>query len=180
LKLLTENNCEIIKIAGETKGAVCSSLMAIQHINNDEPLIIANADQIIDTDFDDVITQFERRDVDAGVICFESVHPKWSYVRLDKHGKIIETAEKRPISKNAIAGFYYFNKGKDFVKAGMLLVEKDANVGGLYFVAPTYNELVLDNKNLEIIRITDKQYHSFYSPQKIKEYEEWLKTQKKD
>jgi len=178
LNLITNNNCKIIKLTGETKGAACSALMAINYIDNDEPLIVANGDQVIDKNFDSILDEFEKKKLDGGVICFEAIHPKWSYVRLDEKSKIVETAEKRPISKNAIAGFYYFKKGSDFVKATMISIENDANVNGLYFIAPTYNYMVLENKNLEIIKIPAEAYHSFYSPQKIKDYENFLKDEK--
>jgi NDP-sugar pyrophosphorylase family protein len=171
LRLITQGHCEIIISSGETKGAVCSSLMAIEFIQNDDPLVILNGDQIIDADFNQIMTDFQKRNLDAGVITFESVHPKWSFVRLDVNQNIVETAEKRPISNNAIAGFYYYKKGSDFVMAAMLSIEKDANVNGMYYVAPTMNELVLANKKLGIYKIANSQYHSFYSPQKIKEFE---------
>jgi dTDP-glucose pyrophosphorylase len=159
----------------ETKGAACSVLMAIDKINNGEPLIIANADQLFDIDLNKVLDTFDKNSVDAGVICFEAVHPRWSFVRLNEKNKIIETAEKRPISKNAIAGFYYFKQGKDFVAAAMGSIRKDANVDGLYYISPTFNELVLSSKNLEIFSIPKEKYHTFYTPQKIKEYEELCK-----
>jgi dTDP-glucose pyrophosphorylase len=171
LNLLTDGKCVIIKLGGETKGAVCSALMSIEHINNQERLIISNGDQIINHDLNEILAHFENKNLDAGVVCFTSVHPKWSYVRLDENNKIVETAEKRPLSKNAIAGFYYFKHGSDFVKSAMKSIEKDSNVDGLYYIAPTLNEMVLENKNLEIFKIDNSQYHSFYSPQKIKEYE---------
>lgn len=171
LRLLTEDNCEIVKLTGETKGAVCSCLLAIDYINNDDKLVISNGDQVIDEDLNLVLEHLERKRVDGGVICFEAVHPKWSYVRLDEKGKIVEAVEKRPISKKAIAGFYYFKRGADFVASAKRSIEKDASVNGLYFIAPTFNEMVLENKNLEIFEIDSDRYHSFYSPQKIKEYE---------
>lgn len=177
VKLLTNNNCDLVTLTGETKGAVCSALMAIDHINNDDELIIANGDQIIDADFDEFIETFRKRKVDGGVVCFESIHPKFSYVKLE-NGKIIETAEKKPISKNAIAGFYYFKKGSDFVDSAMESIRNDAHVNGAYFIAPTYNYMVLKDKNLEIIKITNDKYHSFYSPQKIAEYEKLLASRK--
>ncbi len=177
VRLLTDNNCKIVTITGDTKGAVCSALMAIDHIDNDDELIIANGDQIIDADFDEIIETFRKKGLDGGVICFESIHPKFSYVKLE-NGKIIETAEKKPISKNAIAGFYYFKKGSDFVRVGMESIRNDAHVNGAYFIAPTYNYLVLEGKNLEIIKITNDKYHSFYSPQKIAEYEKLLASKK--
>jgi dTDP-glucose pyrophosphorylase len=170
LGLLTDGNCEIIRLQGETKGAACSCLMAIKFINNNDQLIIANGDQIINEDMNNIIRYFNKN-YDAGVICFETIHPRWSYVRLDKNNRIIETAEKRPLSNKAIAGFYYFKKGSDFVKAAMDSIKKDANVNGIYYVATTLNELVLGNRKLGIYKIENNRYHSLYSPQKIQEYE---------
>lgn len=171
LRLITKDNCDIIKLDRTTKGAACTALMAIEYINNDHPLIISNSDHIIDYDLDLIVKHFQTRKLDAATICFDSVHPKWSFVRLDENEKIIETSEKRPLSRNAIAGFYYFSKGSDFISGAMKMIEKDVNVGGNYFVAPVINELVLLNKNLEVFKIPTTSYHNFYSPHMIKEYE---------
>lgn len=170
LRLLSDSHIKIIRLDGETQGATCSALMAIDHINNDTPLIIVNSDQIFDDDLNEVLQYFRKEDADAGVICFESVHPRWSYARLDENESVIETAEKRPLSKHAIAGFYYFKKGKDFVDAAMRSIYKDARVDGMFYTAPVLNELVLDNKKVLIFSVDNANYHTFYSPQKIADY----------
>jgi NDP-sugar pyrophosphorylase family protein len=171
LNLLTDSNCEIVLLGNETKGAACSALMAIDHIDSGDKLLISNGDQFIDADMNEVFSFFDERGSDGGVISFRAVHPKWSYVRLDEKGEIVETAEKRPISNNAIAGFYYFRHGTDFVRSAMRSIEKDASVNGIYYISPTLNEMVLENKKLDVYRIDTRQYYSFYSPQKIKEFE---------
>ena len=169
LNILTNHTCKIIKLDNETKGAACSAMMAVAYIDNDTPLIISNADQLFDICLDEVILNFDNND--AGVITFESIHPRWSYVRLDSENKVTETAEKRPISKSAIAGFYYFKNGKDFVSSSSKMIKKDASVNGLYYVSPVLNEMVLENKTINIFKIENEKYHTFYTPQKIKEYE---------
>jgi len=169
LNILTEDKCKIIKLNHETKGAACSAMIAVEYIDNETPLIISNADQLFDIDLDRVISSF--RNSDAGVIIFESIHPRWSYARLNNEDKVIETAEKRPISKGAIAGFYYFKTGKDFIASSYKMIKKDASVNGLYYIAPTLNEMVLENKTIDIFKIENNKYHTFYTPQKIKEYE---------
>ena len=169
LNLLTDNNCKIITIENETKGAACSAMLGIEHINNDNPLIIANADQIFEEDLENIVSSF--KDVDGGVVSFHSIHPRWSYARIDKENYIVETAEKRPLSKHAIAGFFYFKHGKDFIDSSMNMIKKDASVNGLYYISPTFNEMVLKNKKLIIKKIDNKKYHTFYTPQKIREYE---------
>ena len=169
LNLLTDHKCQIVKIDNETKGAACSAMMAIEFINNDRPLIIVNADQILEINIDSIVEDFSK--VDGGVVSFDSVHPRWSFIRLDENGFIVETAEKRPLSKHAVAGFYFYTKGEDFIQSAMKMIKKDANVGGLYYIAPTLNEMVLKNKRLIVKKIDEKQYHTFYTPQKIQEYE---------
>lgn len=169
LNILTNHTCKIIKLDNETKGAACSALMAVEHIDNEIPLIISNADQLFDICLDEVISSFDNSD--AGVITFESIHPRWSYVRLDSENRVTETAEKRPISKSAIAGFYYFKNGSDFINSSSKMIKKDASVNGLYYVSPVLNEMVLENKTINVFKIENTKYHTFYTPQKIKEYE---------
>ncbi len=169
LNLLTEHNCKIVKIDGETKGAVCSAMMAIGYINNDNPLVIVNADQLFDDDMNDIISSFKN--VDGGAVSFESIHPRWSYARVDENNYIVETAEKRPLSKHAIAGFFYFKEGRYFIDSAMNMIKKDANVSGHYYIAPTLNEMVLNNKRLIVKTVDNDKYHTFYTPQKIQEYE---------
>lgn len=171
LKLLTDNTCKIVKLDKDTAGAACSALMAVEHIDNSDELLIVNSDQVIEADMAPILAHFKKRGVDAGVISFESVHPRWSFVRLDEDAQIVEAAEKRPISKNAIAGVYYFRHGNCFVEAAMKSIKKGAHVNGVYYVSPVLNELVLMNKKLEMYKIPNDKYFTFYSPQKIREYE---------
>ena len=171
LKLLTSPESIVIQQKTETVGAICSCLLAIDHINTDDPLIISNGDQFIDVDYNKVLEFFQGQDLDGGVICFNSVHPQWSYARLDAQDNIVQTAEKNPISRNAIAGFYYFKRGKDFVAAAQRTIEKEAHVNGIYYIAPTYNEMVLESKRLKAYQINGDNYYSFYSFPKIREFE---------
>lgn len=163
--------CEIIMLDGDTKGAVCSALLAVDFIDTEDALIISNGDQIIDASLNDIIASLSK-EADAAVVGIDTVHPRWSYARLDEAGWVVEAAEKRPISRHAIAGFYYFKKGKNFVHAAMQSIKKESVVDDLYYVAPTLNELILENKKIAYIEISKERYHTFYSPQKIKEFEE--------
>jgi hypothetical protein len=54
----------------------------------------------------------------------------------------------------------------------MKMIEKDAHVNGQFYIAPALNELVLMGKNMEIYNIPASAYHNFYSPHKLKEYED--------
>jgi len=170
LRLLSEK-CSVVKVNEETKGALCSILLGIKHINSKEELIICNGDQIIDCDFNEVLSSFRKKESDVGLITFNSVHPRWSYIRYDDNKNVVETAEKRPLSKHAIAGFYYFRQGLDFIKGAMKSIQKGSDINGMYYIAPSINQLILKNKKITAFEIVSEKYQSFYSPQKIREYE---------
>lgn len=170
LKLVTVSECKIIVLESETKGAACSALMAIEHINNSNSLIVSNFDQIINVNLNNVINFFSQNDCDSGVITFEALHPRWSFVKINEDDLIVEASEKKPISKNAIAGFYYFKKGSDFVVGAMETIIKDAHVDKKFYIAPILNQLILNNKKIMNYKIDNAFYHTFYSHEKIKEY----------
>ncbi len=156
-------SCKVIEIAGETKGAVCTALFAVDDINNEEELLIVNGSQFIKTDITPAIEDFRKRKLDGGVITISAIHPKYSSVLLDEDGYIVQTSEKRPISDIASTGCMYFKHGSDFVNAAFSVIEKDVNTKGLYYISSTFNEMVLVQKKLGIYEIPKKDYISFAS-----------------
>lgn len=170
LRLLVKDRIEILRIQRETGGAACSALLATEFIANEQPLVICNGDQMFDLDLNRPLEEIRVDKVDAACLTFRSVHPRWSYIRLED-GQIVEAAEKHPLSSNAIAGFYYFSKGSDFVDAAKRMILKNAQVNGVFYIAPVFNELVLAGKRMRSYDIDGAKYHTFYSPQKIQEYE---------
>jgi len=171
LRILTNDRCTIVRLNQPTKGALCSALLAIDHIRADEPLVIANGDQIIEADLGALVDRIEAQGNDAAVVTFESLHPRWSFVNVDQNGFVCEAAEKRVISRNAIAGFYYYRMGKLFLDAALRTLEYEAGRDGAYFISQTLNNLVLEGRKIACLRIDAGSYHSFYSPQKVQEYE---------
>lgn len=173
VKLLSSAT-KVIKLHNQTAGALCTCLMAIDLVNDDTELIIANSDQIIDVDYRKVMEHFHEMDADAGVITFSDIHPRWSYARIEDN-EVVEVAEKRPLSKSAIAGFYYYKKGSDFVEAAKRALLKQNNLEGKYYISASINELILLGRKVGFYEIQKEQYKSFYSPAKIKEYEEGIR-----
>ena len=123
LKLI-KPNCRIVEIDGITEGAASTTLLAKDYIDNEDPLIIANSDQFILWNPNEVIYNFVNKNVDGGILTFNSTHPKWSYAKTDENGKVVEVAEKNPISKNATVGIYYWKYGKDYVKYANQMIDQ--------------------------------------------------------
>jgi dTDP-glucose pyrophosphorylase len=144
--------------------------LAIDDINKNDGLLLINGDQLINIDIKVAVTDFQKRDLDGGIITFKSIHPRWSYVALDDDNMVIQTSEKRPISDMATAGCYYFKSGKDFVSASFAVIEKDVQVQGKYYISSTYNEMLLQQKKIGIYKIARKDYISFASYQMYENY----------
>lgn len=171
LKLLAGDNTKIIEKPGPTSGALCSCLLAIDSLEVSEPLIIANSDQIIQDDLAQAVKTLSTNKCSAGVITFESIHPRWSYVIDDEQGEVIQTFEKKVASRNAIAGLYYFKTAEVFLEAAKKVILNDAQVDGLYFISSSLNEIILAGGRVLHLPIAAHAYHSFYTPGKIADFE---------
>lgn len=169
LKLLSPG-CEIVKLKRNTQGGLCSVLMAIENIDDNDSIIILNGDQVIDMNYNDVYQFWIDKHADAGIVTFTSVHPRWSYAYTEKD-QVIQTAEKNPISRNAIAGYYFFAHAASFFENAFEVIRNQVHVNGNYYISPVLNEYVLRNKNVLHYPIKAEQYHSFYSPQMVNKFE---------
>jgi hypothetical protein len=158
---------EVVRVRGDTAGAACSALLAIGQIATDEDLLVLNANEVLDIDFGAVVEGFRASGHDAGVVVFPSVHPRYSFVRLDAEGLVVEAAEKNPISRNATAGFYWYRRGGDFVRAIERMIRKEAHVDGRYYICPAFNELVLDGARIGAHRIPADRYRPVKSRRQL-------------
>jgi dTDP-glucose pyrophosphorylase len=149
--------CKIIQVDSVTEGAACTALLAKEYINNDEPLVIANSDQFIVWDSNEFMYSMVGDQIDGGILTFNNSHPKWSYVRLGENGFIDLVKEKEVISDIATVGVYYWAKGSEFVRSAEQMISKNIRVNGEFYIAPTFNELILDGKKIKQFKI-DKIY----------------------
>lgn len=171
LHLLAGEGTVVVQLSAPTMGAACTALMAVDHIYDDEPLVICNGDQLIEADLGAIASSFVADGYDAGLVTFNSVHPRWSYVRKSAMGEVEETAEKRVLSRNAIAGYYFFRTGKGFVDAAKATLLKSDPVGGKYYLSPCINEIILCGGRVGSFDIEADAYITFYSPQRIEYYQ---------
>ena len=169
LKILSPGS-RIVKLKNNTKGGLCSVLMAIDEIQDDDTLLILNGDQVIDKKISDIISFWIERNADAGLVTFKSVHPRWSYARIVNQ-KVVQTAEKNPISNNAIAGIYYFKCAQQFFISAFNTIKNDVQLDGKYYISPVINDYILNNLSIIPCQIDNKEFHLFYSPQVLQEFE---------
>lgn len=167
LNLITPN-CNIIKINGITDGAAVTCLMAKEFINNEQPLIMANSDQIVDWDSRQFMYDLYTKNADGGIAIFKSTHPKWSYARVGLDGTVVEVAEKKPISDNATVGIYYWKHGSDFIKYTEQMIEKNIRVNNEFYTCPVFNEAIEDGKRIYVLPV--KKMWGIGTPQDLETY----------
>lgn len=161
----------VIERPNDTSGALCSCLLAIDAIDPSGPLLISNSDQIITSDLQPHFKRFHKSFADAGVLTFDSIHPRWSYVVDGGDRRVAQAVEKKVVSRNAIAGIYWFRQATYFLEGAMRAVKNNAHVAGRYFISASLNEMIIMNRIVMFSSIDARDYHSFYSPSRIEEFE---------
>lgn len=151
----------------EQDGAATGTLVARKYIT-DDPLLIANSDQLVDVDINDFIDT----DLDARIMTFYSQDPKWSYAKTCD-GLVTEVAEKIVISKHATVGIYYYKHGTDFVRAADRMIQDNFRVNGEFYVCPAYN-FIPRHKKIGVYEIKEKQMHGLGIPIDYQAYIEYL------
>ena len=142
LHRITGGRVTIVEVDGLTEGAACTALLAKEYINNDDDLLIANSDQIIEYRPENFLTMKNMTTADGIVFTFNAVHPKWSFAKVNDKGFVTEVAEKIPISNIATCGIYWYRRGKDFVDAAESMFAKNIRVNNEFYIAPVYNEMI--------------------------------------
>lgn len=150
-EIIGHSNIEIIQVDGITEGAACTLLLAKKFIDSDVPMMSFNTDQMIDYDVEGTFSKMQN--YDGGIPCFWGDSKDWSYAKTDEFGFVTEVAEKKVISNDATAGYYYWSKGSDFVKYAEQMIAANDRVNNEFYVAPVYNYAIKDGKKICITHV---------------------------
>ena len=166
LRLLAPG-CRILPLEQDTAGALCSVLLAIDELKPDEDLLIANGDQFVSTSLAPFYRACRKPGIDGCILTFTATHPRWSFVKTGTEGYVVATAEKKPISKQATAGVYYFRRARDLIVGAEKMIVKGLTTSGQFFVCPVYNELILAGKKITTHHLPDGAMHSLGTPEDV-------------
>ena len=162
-------DCKIVITDKITSGAAETCLLAKDHINNSEKLVIANCDQLMDWKSENFI-KATKKDFDGLVVTHTSVDPKNSFISLDENGLAKELREKKAISDVALIGIHYWKKGSDFVRSAEEMIKNQSKDAGEYYVAPTYNLLIKQGLKISNYHLEKNEYHPIGTPKDLKIY----------
>jgi NDP-sugar pyrophosphorylase family protein len=161
-----------IPIDRVTEGTACTVLYAHKLINNNEPLLIANSDQVVDLSLAVFIEDCLNRNLDGSILTFEDIdrNPKWSFAKINSEGLVEYVREKSAVSQYATVGIYLFRNGSLFVDAAIQMLLAQDKVNEEYYTCPTYNYLINDSKRIGIYNIDSRLMHGLGTPEDLKAF----------
>jgi len=137
------------------KGAVLTCIEGLKEVYDDTPIIFNDCDHIFRCKkFEEFCNAGYREKVDGALLTFWSDKNKYSFLRYNEWGNVVETVEKSVISNDAICGCYYFANKELFLDAvDIYLKSCDYQE---YFISGVYNIMV---NNKKIIRAFQTDFH---------------------
>ncbi|MEM3369380.1 MAG: sugar phosphate nucleotidyltransferase [Candidatus Micrarchaeia archaeon] len=166
MKNYPKTRFKIILLENTTRGQAETVLKIEEDINNDRGLLIFNVDSSFKSSrLRQKIIASRFQDIDGIIGTFKDVQEKWSFVKINEEGFVIETAEKKAISNNASTGLYYFTKGSDFVKACKKMIENNYMTKNEFYIIPIYNILIKEGKKIIIDEV--EEFDCFGTPEDL-------------
>lgn len=162
---------KIAYLKQDTRGAVETCLIAREYIEQSEPLIIMDCDFYFESQayFAQLAEIAQSNDYAGMLLSFDSDWDRYSYARTDESGDVIETAEKKVISNNALAGAYCFGSGDIFLKAADQLMQAEINDNMKeYYISLLYNEILRDGGKISLAKVDA--FDSFGTPEELNAY----------
>lgn len=95
-------------------------------------------------------------DIDGYLEVFEAEGDHWSFVlpKSDGSNKVIKTTEKDRISSLCSSGLYYFREAVDYFCTFERIVEIDDRTKNEFYIAPMYNYLIKQGKDIRYAQIS--------------------------
>lgn len=174
-KIQQNYNAIFISVDKLTEGTACTVLYARKYIDNEQPLLIANSDQLVDISIKSFINECINKNADGSILTFTDfeLNPKWSFAKIDDKGYVTEVQEKKVISDFATVGIYFFSKGSLFVDGAVDMIIANDRVNNEFYTCPVYNYILKEEKKIIIYNINFEQMHGLGTPEDLINY---LKT----
>lgn len=164
-------DCTVLKVNYLTEGPACTALIAKNLINTEEPLIIANCDQIMHWDKDGFNSFCNNYPHDGFVVTYYSRTEKNSYARMNAHGLVSEIKEKQVISNVSTNGIHFWKSGRLFVQSVNDMIEaNDRAPNGEFYIAPSYNYMINKGMKVGIFHIPNEQHWAVGTEEDLEQY----------
>lgn len=164
LCLQNNHDCFIKWIDYLTEGPASSAYLVKDLINDNDPLIISNSDQILDWNFENFFDKCILHD--GCVLTYKPPYEfnigdkdKHSFVKFNSQNIPIEFVEKTAISKEALVGIHYYKSGKLFIESYEYIYNNDIRApNGEFYLSYTYQALLNMKYNIGTYKLPLNEY----------------------
>lgn len=163
---------KIIEIERDTGGSGCTALFGACQLPPQNELMIVSANELINVALEPALNDFRERQLDGATLIFHSTNPRYSFVKMDEDGRVVEAAQQNPISKNATVGLFWYARAEYFVEAAKQMIIKNAKINDRFFIAPAFNEMILEQKYVGVTQINKSDYSPLKTSAQRKLFEE--------
>lgn len=159
-------NIQIVELDSLTDGQATSAYLTRNLWRLDLPLLVYNIDTFVTPS--SLGPKLIREGSDAWIPCFQVPGDHWSFVKLGSDQWAIEFSEKRRISDFASIGLYWFARADYFSQAYESFFSKpNSLVRGERYIAPLYQELLLQGLRISILDLPVEDVHVLGTPQEL-------------
>lgn len=163
-KKLNLKNCHIMILDYLTDGQATTAMLAKKYWNLENPLLIYNIDTYVEAG---EMNSAELKG-DGFIPCFQAEGDHWSFVRLDRYGKVVEIKEKERISQYCTLGAYYFKTCRLYEELYEEYYNKTQELtGGEKYVAPLYDYLLTKGGDVYISDVSPEKVHVLGTPREL-------------
>ena len=138
------DNILTISLENATNSQLETVLKIKNYIDSRKKILIFNIDTFFSSN---TLVENLQKNPDGLIGGFQSDSKNYSFAKL-KNNRVIETAEKKVISNIALSGLYYFKSYDIFHESSLKLISDNFKVNNEYYIAPIYNYLIRDNKEI--------------------------------
>jgi dTDP-glucose pyrophosphorylase len=103
-------------------------------------------------------------------LTFRSADPKFSFAKVGSDGLVTETREKEAISDHAIAGAYYFARGRDFVDCATDMMIYGDRAKSEFYMSAVYNQAIRRGMKIGVFGIEQDQWRCLGTPELLEAY----------
>jgi dTDP-glucose pyrophosphorylase len=156
---------EILEIDYLTDGQARTVMCADQLISNEDDILIYNIDTYVK---EGSILKSDILDDFFGFIPIFNAHgDKWSFVKLDNEGNVIDVAEKKRISNWGSVGMYYFKSWSMYKEIFNDFEQEIKNEFTETYIAPMYKKLIIQGSRIGVRKIDEANVHVLGTPEDV-------------
>lgn len=175
-------NAKIYEVSvNNRKGPVDAVLQIQQNISDNDEIIVSYCDYGTKWNYSNFLKDMRSNSADGGIAAYIGFHPHMlgsdNYAFM-KHNNmwITDIQEKQPFTANkmeeyASNGTYYFRTGKLLKQYFQMLIDKNMDLKGEYYVSLVYKLMCQDNLRVRIFEI--EKMLQWGTPKDLEEYNMW-------